>query len=825
MTLILTIGMMPAAVFAEGNAAPGAPVISDTSVEKQTGDAPSRSQRGSTSVRKQKGSTVTHELVVSMHGSIYMATAGVQGATKIADSVYAVQEGDSVTVTANNVSRGCVVGSATYTVFSSTRDLAVSGRSVTFDVDAQNSEDPVTIYIDLNLQVDNANGFYKLEKSYDSAKGSMPVKINYSSDSTGIAKEGDVVEFEAVAKDGYAAGKMGFNIEGGRSYINMGSTDSLNFKMPAANVTLYAEFGRPHTITVKSVGDGTVSGVQDGKIAAEGRLVVFTSSAKSSSVFQTTTVTNGYGYIINTDNANDFFYMPDRDVTITSYFAKKGSGHAIASSIQRKGAAVADYKNAAAGTRISVTVDPAELYVLDKLTYSYTPAGANEVTVDITGDRSFTMPDADVSIGATFIQDPAIHDIVCSSTSNGRLTCDHQNAREGTLVHFDPQPEKDYVLDKLTYTYTDAGGSEVTEDITDSLSLTMPDADVHVRATFIFDPSLHFIYSSAHFGYMVPEPHYARAGDTVTLKAHANISYYSFSSLSYTYDDRGTQITHDIHVTPGNDTYTMIMPDADVMLNPVFEPYGTKYQIRYDDAGMSHCSAPADLNETEAYAGEDMTLHIQADSGYVVTGVTVTAEDGEVIAAEQTGERFWRFIMPAQPVTVEAIAEPGDTTALSSLTLRDTAGSEIPISPVFNPNTLHYTAKVDASVDKVIVDAETLSTKATITSGNGRHDLATGVNELHLYVRFQVDPGTYYTRAYLITVVRGQTGKEIEKINIVAPGTVRMSASGETNLTVAIIHADIQPADATHKKLIWKVSNDKIKIANQYYPREGEVSL
>jgi hypothetical protein len=667
---------------------------------------------------------------------------------------------------------------------------------------------------------DDATTVYQVTRDFDASKGEVLLNDKDGDLSKGKGARASVT---ARAKEGYAVGKMLLMHSDGTSFINIYANDRLDFYMPGCDVCAQVEFGRPYVTTVKTVGQGSVEGPEDGFTCAPGRVFLYKARAASNSVFQLSTFTNEYGLLYTTTQRDGYLTMPARDLTFTSYFAQREAGHSISSAADRYGVAVADYQSAAAGRQVSVTVEPAEGYVLDKLSYSYTPEGGDEVSVDITEAAGFNMPNADVTLHASFKEDSRLHAIRCTSSNNGMLSCDHESAVPATVVRFDPQPvNSDYVLDTITYTYRDEGGGTVSEDITDTLCLTMPETDVDVHATFKLDPALHTVISGSKLGTMVATPSRARAGDVVTLNAHPINAYHALTALTYSYTENGQEVTKAIDVVAGQDMYTLVMPDADVRVRPVFEQQGQQHAIAIDQNALSHCTAPAESNPTEAYPGERVTLVIKPDDDHVVTSVTVKGQDGETCHVVQETAIHWSFYMPDQPVSVSATAELGSSAALSSLGVRGLGldGATYELSPVFNPSTTFYYVHVPRDVDKVVVDAQTQAAAATV-DGTGIRELALGVNEVSVGVKIQLSSTSMDLESYRLQIIRGEID-EVKSISIAAPANLKPNVDQWGNVLYATwVQATILPETATYTKLMWH-SSDPSVLSVPYYSSDTE---
>ncbi len=105
------------------------------------------------------------------------------------------------------------------------------------------------------------------------------------------------------------------------------------------------------------------------------------------------------------------------------------------------GTVTADKATAAKDEKVTLTVDPAEGYELDTLTVATSTAGTDTVTV--AADNTFTMPDADVTVTATF-KAAALKEITLDKTTASVLV--------GKTVAL--TATKDPVTDKTEITWT-----------------------------------------------------------------------------------------------------------------------------------------------------------------------------------------------------------------------------------------------------------------------------------------------------------------------------------------------------------------------------------
>ena len=139
------------------------------------------------------------------------------------------------------------------------------------------------------------------------------------------------------------------------------------------------------------------------------------------------------------------------------------------------------------------------------------------------------------------------------------------------------------------------------------------------------------------------------AGGLVTLTATPNDAYtFTNEASNWSVIDTNNQT---VTVTPGeSNTATFTMPESDVTVSATFTAKPT-YAITVDE-NIQHGSVTAD--PTSAYQGQTVTLTVTPSTGYAMSTLTATYNDGQDHELEITNNSF---TMPAYPVTVSATFE------------------------------------------------------------------------------------------------------------------------------------------------------------------------
>ncbi len=293
-----------------------------------------------------------------------------------------------------------------------------------------------------------ANGGYAVvlvkesaEKDYNINKASVSngtISTNVSS-----AKQGDTVTVTATPDEGYEL--VSITVDG---QAISGNT----FTMPASSVTVSATFRAiEYTITTASVSNGTLS-------------TNVTKATIGTTITVTATPNEGYELVSITVNGTVFsgntFTMPAGNVTVGATF--RAIEYTITTASVSNGTLSTNVTKATIGTTITVTATPNEGYELVSITVDGQAISGN----------TFTMPAANVTVGATFVAEK--YSITVNTDGNGSATASLSVAEMGDVITIAVTPNENYELDKVL-----VNGSAIS-----GLSFTMPASNVTVSATF-----------------------------------------------------------------------------------------------------------------------------------------------------------------------------------------------------------------------------------------------------------------------------------------------------------------------------------------------------
>lgn len=228
-----------------------------------------------------------------------------------------------------------------------------------------------------------------------------------------------------------------------------------------------------YTITITSSEHGSIT--VDKTTAEAGATITITVSPDSGYVLDTLTATDANGSSVAISDSNTFT-MPETNVTVSGTFKIATISYSItvATGITN-GSISVDKNSATAGETVTITITPDSGYKLNVIIAK--DSSGNAIVISAT--NTFTMPDSDVTVNATFKES---YTISCVSGEHGTISVDKTSAARFEKVTITTTPASGYVLD--TITYTDSNGNEVSIPLIAPYYFYMPDSNVTVNATF-----------------------------------------------------------------------------------------------------------------------------------------------------------------------------------------------------------------------------------------------------------------------------------------------------------------------------------------------------
>ena len=152
--------------------------------------------------------------------------------------------------------------------------------------------------------------------------------------------------------------------------------------------------------------------------------------------------------------------MPTANVTVNVTF-KLGSTYEVSLNTGANGtASVSKTEGVIPGETITVTANPTSGYQLDKITY--TPNGGT--ATDITSEKAFTMPTANVTVNVTFKLGPT-YEVSLNTGANGTASVSKTACViPGETITVTANPASGYQLDKITYMPNGGTATDITSE-------------------------------------------------------------------------------------------------------------------------------------------------------------------------------------------------------------------------------------------------------------------------------------------------------------------------------------------------------------------------
>lgn len=262
------------------------------------------------------------------------------------------------------------------------------------------------------------------------------------------------------------------------------------------------------------------------------------------------------------------------------------------------GTASADVKEAAEGTKVTLTAVP-------KTGYKFVEWKSDDVTIT---DSTFTMPANAVEITAVFEEKaPDEFDITVAKTTNGTVTVKGGKTAsvKDETIDLVITPDKGYEVDTVK-----VNGEAIT-----GTSFTMPEKDVTIEVTFKKSTYTVTVAAAAN-GTVTADKATAQMGDTVTVTATPDKDY-ELSKITV----NGTAIT-------GN---TFTMPAENVTVAAEFKKIGSAGAEIVVPEGVNVSFAGSKEDILKAVFGDDYADLVAA--GYKLD-VVMTVKDETAVSAE-----------------------------------------------------------------------------------------------------------------------------------------------------------------------------------------------
>jgi hypothetical protein len=586
---------------------------------------------------------------------------------------------------------------------------------------------------------------------------------------------------------------LGYRLKADSLQVKHGSTpitttsggNTFTFTMPAANVTVTAEFeplGQGNfSITIGSLQNGSIQ--TDRMDAASGATVTLTPRPDAGYKYKAGSleVTKADGSKIEPTGANDTytFTMPASHVTVTALFEPVPYTITIDTSIEH-GTVTASAASAPVGQTVTLTAAPDTGYRL-----TADSPKVNGVTVSGSGPYTFTMPAGPVTVTAQFELVP--YAVTIDSMTNGTVIPSAPSAVMGQTVTLTVNPSGGYKLKdnslqvkhgSTTINPTASGGNIYT--------FTMPAVDVTVTAQFDSLQSDNYTISvgSLPGGSVASDKGYAAANAEVTLTVTPYDGHrYTQNSLTVTKMD-GSKI----ETTGAGNTYTFTMPADHVTITAEFAAIPYLVTIV---PGISGGTVTATVNGESAETatiGQTVTLTVTPLTGYSLVGGSLTVTGTNPVQVSGGGGTY-TFTMPAANVTLAAefqaiqytIAIAGGITggAVTSSVSSATVGQTVTLT--VTPNTGYR------------LTADSFKVNGVTVSGSGPYTFTMPAGNVTVTAQFESVP---YSIAIDGSIEHGAVTASAASATVGQTVTLTVTPASEYRLaedSLAVIKADDSP--------------------------------
>jgi len=391
--------------------------------------------------------------------------------------------------------------------------------------------------------------------------------------STTTAVEGTAIFLAIKPDNGYQLKSLTVRDAAG-NLLNVGGTAYVrDFKMPASDVTVSAEFepiggppGATYTISV-------TAGIANGSItanpaeAAANATITLTISPAAGYQLKTISAQTEAGSSVSINGAGNTrtFTMPASNVMVNGEFEPETFTISTAG-IQHGAVTVTSPANQTgypAGANITLTIAADSGYELDSITAT---AGITAVALSGTGaTRTFTMPAANVTISAVFKGN--IYSITINNPANGAITRSPATAIVGTTITLTLSPNAGYKLKTLT---VKNGAQDIQTQGSGSIrTFSMPAGDVTVTVEYEALSGPDFTISlpaAAAGGSITSDPTgSAKEGQFVNLTINTTNGY-SLKNISVKKTDN-TAVT----LSGDDDVRSFTMPASNVTVSAEWE--------------------------------------------------------------------------------------------------------------------------------------------------------------------------------------------------------------------------------------------------------------
>lgn len=270
--------------------------------------------------------------------------------------------------------------------------------------------------------------------------------------------KGDKVTVTQIDSTDKSWGKITYGTSNKTGWINL-SYVKMTSSTGSSGTTSTTKY---NVTVVNTEGDVTVSNSKP----ASGTEVTVTATAPTGKILDKIEVKKTGGEDKVTVNGTKFT-MPEYDVTVTVTFKTYVETFKVTIEAGEGGNVSAGADSFAKNATVSLNVTLETGWALDTLTWQY---GTNTAT-DITSSKSFTMPEADVTVKATFKKK---YSVTITTPTNGTVSASPTAACKDDTVTLTVTPNDGYERDTI----------KVNDNAITGTTFTMPEGNATVTATF-----------------------------------------------------------------------------------------------------------------------------------------------------------------------------------------------------------------------------------------------------------------------------------------------------------------------------------------------------
>lgn len=713
----------------------------------------------------------------------------------------------------------------TYTVASTTSvntsGTAPTGSEASFENTYTNNKVQITSGNTQTLTLSNYSGYKitQIKLSMHSNQSSGSGKLSYSTDngSSWTYLVGTSTSGVAFNDNAWYGGWSTDFVDVTKNVNITCSTSNFKIKIESTNKSLYCQ---SYQLTYEAVDNTNYTITIDSEHIAHGSVEASASSAKSGTeITLTPTADDGYklsawdvrdGSSNSITVTNNKFTMPSSNVTVGATFSLL---RAITVNEAEHGSMVANPTSAVIGETVTLTATPDENYELSGVTVTNSSTSAAIATSGTGNTRTFTMPDAAVSVTPVFTmqkgiqQNPYTVAEVTSYITGGGTGNKYTRgivSQAGTSVS----------SGKMTYYISDDGTT--TNQLMIYSGKNLGDTDFSATSDLkvgdrvvVYGPVTYYLsttpeYTTGNYVYSLSRDFTFYLDDLsngsvaiqvngvnqvpnvdgeVTIASGATVTLTATPASGYTFANwTCDDATYNNSIT---NPLEFEMPFDDIMFGASFLDANAEYDIVVDD-NITGGSIESDVDQ--AKAGDTVTLTATPDENYVFGAWDV--QDGSSNTVTVTNNKF---TMPASDVTVTATFKKVHTVTYY-------------INGVENSTT-----RVDG--EELNLDAPAASAFAGWSSANSAANPVFVANDAEV---------TSDLTLYAIFIANRSVSDEYVKITNVNDVTAgQYLIVNETN--TAAFNASNSTLDATGNDITVSISNSKISVTNN--TKAAEVTI